>query len=356
MSGAGLILSPEPNEVGSSVAPNTPGPLSISQLEVPHHYKRRGTLEPLPSLEGRQKSKKKRTKRKDQTREDRVRQEKEVDEKDLPRSSSVPIHRHEEEAAVEDSSLQSMRSRLNPIINAQSDNIVDYPAGGEPPTLPSEPQVKKKRRKKKRIEGVVGKEEVVSESVPIHDSVKRDDPQAEGESSQEHQGDRDVCEPEVIVKTGRRRDSPRKPSHLQQTTDPAPSAPVLPSTHTPPLVNTSPPPRDVNVEVLTSSVNRTPDLSTLQPSTLYSGENERNLSPVVRGPLTSRTESADSLNSGRQFASVPTHITTPPPSIVGEYIRTYIHTYMSTYHRYACMYLCAYVRMCMGRMYIRTYV
>ena len=317
MSEAGLILSPEPNEVGSSVAPNTPGPLSISQLEVPHHYKRRGTLEPLPSLEDRQKSKKKRTKRKEQTREDSVRQEKEVDEKDLPRSSSVPIRRHEEEATVEDSSLLSMRSRLNPIINAQSDNIAHDLTGGEPPTLPSAPGVKKKRRKKKRIEGAVGKEEVVSESVPINDSVKRDDPQAEGESSQEHQGDRDVCEPEVIVKTGRRRDSPRKPSHLQRTTDPVPSAPVLPSTHSPPLVNTPPPPRDVSVEVLTSSVDRTPDLSTMQSSSLYSGENERSSSPVVREPSTSRTEAVDSLNSGRQFAPVHTHVTTPPPSIVG---------------------------------------
>ena len=361
MSGTDLISPRGTSEGNSAAEVNTPGPLTISQLEMPSYHKRRSTLDPLPSPQEKTKPKKRRTKKKKHS-DDVVKGEGGITE-DLLRNANASQHEHqkEEDVTVEDPSLLTMRSRLDPIIRPQSDNLALNSIEGDPPfSTTGEPDMKKKRRKKKKRE-VQDRKEVSPEDVSKEERGKRENPQADGESSPENPLDPESSKLGVV------RHPPvegvQSPP-LQLVPSPAPTAPPLPSPSTPetrpssqirhsPDIRTTPEarpslPRDVNVEVrspvtLTPDLTSTQDLSISYSSSVYPGQGERSGGSVDRVNGTPLT----------------------PPTIVGMCLHwessTYIRRYLRILHLHMCnvrvlkMCECTYLHVYMA-VYICTYV
>lgn len=221
----------------------SPGPLSLSQLDTSHVAARRGKLEPL----SRPKERKPRRKTKSKATEPRDNAESIVEGRSAPEHGPVAS---ETVSTLDEDSLVSIRARLDPFYQPES-AIASEPEVGRPTTAAetgSEPATKLKQKKRKRkkdadkVDQPQGGSTLVTVSTDIEPpasssptaALSRDDPQADGESSPTQSesvvaGSRGVSEPVGNLKPIKRKNRQPRPELAGEEPHQSAPTPVVPS-------------------------------------------------------------------------------------------------------------------------------
>ena len=336
----------------------SPGPLSLSQLDTSHVVARRGKLEPL----SRPKERKPRRKTKSKATEPRDNAESIVEGRSAPEHGTVSSERV---SSLDEDPLVSIRARLDPFYPPQSAVASEPLEVGLPTTAAetgSEPATnlkKKKRRRKKEADKVdqpQGGSALVTVSADVEPpasptaALPRDDPQADGESSPTLSenvvaGSQAVREPVGNLKPIKRKN--RQPRLEQAREEPHQSAPTPVAPSPSPL-----PPQDVHVTVNTTPVQFEPPSEIERAAHSFTPTREQSERESY-----SRPQSESSLVGGSRvpqvFQGAPTSPVGPTPHEQETGMLSIIHYT----HKPHCMYVLLYIMYvdcyaCLGWLYL----
>ena len=329
----------------------SPGPLSLSQLDTSHVVARRGKLEPL----SRPKERKPRRKTKSKATEPRDNADSFVEGRSAPEHGPVSSERA---STLDEDPLVSIRARLDPFYPPQSTVASEPLEVGLPTTAADtggEPATKLKKRKRKKEADEVNQTQEGSTLVTVSADLEppptvalpRDDPQADGESSPTLSesvvtGSQAVSEPIGNLKPIKRKK--RQPRPEQAGEEPHQSAPTLVVPSPSPL-----PPQDVHVTANTTPVQFEPPFEIERAVHSFTPTSEQSERESYGRP-----QSESSLVGGSRapqvFQGEPTSPVGNTPDEQETGMLNIIHFTHSNKHH--CTYVCAYLcrMLCLPRL------